>query len=131
MTWPRIDGLRTLDLGTPGVVRQKLVDLVLTGPKRGTAGLLSDYEIEGEELETVGERLVLIGDGGERLGLVEVTRVEVVPFGEVSDDFARSEGEGFTGHGDWAKGHRAFWERLGHRIADSTPIVCVSFALLP
>src|SRR4051812_49228890 len=62
MTWPRMDGLRTLELGTPGELRQELIGLVLSGPKRATAGLLSDYEIEGEALETAGEKLVLIGD---------------------------------------------------------------------
>ncbi len=93
MTWPRMDGLRTLELGTPGELRQELVGLVLAGPKRATAGLLGDYEIEGEALETPGEQLVLVGDDGRRVGLVEITEVEVVEFAEVSDDFARAEGE--------------------------------------
>jgi uncharacterized protein YhfF len=125
-----MDGLRTLELGTPGEMRQELVGLVLSGPKRGTAGLLGDYEIEGEDLETVGERLVLVGDHGERVGLVEITAVEIVSFAEVSDEFARSEGEGFTGHVDWAAGHRAFWERIGRRIDDRTQVVCLNFTLV-
>ncbi len=125
-----MDGLRTLELGTPGELRQELVGLVLSGSKRATAGLLSDYEIEGEALETVGERLVLIGDHGRRVGLVQVTGLDVVPFAEVTDDFAKAEGEGFAGHGDWATAHRAFWERIGRRIDDRTPIVCLRFKLL-
>jgi uncharacterized protein YhfF len=130
MTWPRMDGLRTLELGTPGELRQELVGLVLSGPKRATAGLLSDYEIEGEPLETVGEQLVLIGDDGRRAGLVEITETEVVPFAEVSDDFARAEGEGFAGQLDWATAHRAYWERIGRRIDDRTPVVCLRFKLI-
>jgi hypothetical protein len=31
MTWPRIDGLRTLELGTPGALRKELTALVLSG----------------------------------------------------------------------------------------------------
>lgn len=125
-----MDGLRTLELGTPGELRQELLGLVLSGPKRATAGLLSDYEIEGEALETVGEQLVLVGDDGRRVGVVEITEAHVVPFAEVSDDFAEAEGEGFTGRLDWATAHRAFWERIGRRIDDRTPVVCLRFKLI-
>lgn len=125
-----MDGLRTLALGSPGELRQELTGLVLSGPKRATAGLLSDYEIEGEPLETVGERLVLIGDDGGRVGVVEITEVAVVPFAEVGDDFARAEGEGFTGHLDWAVAHRGYWERIGRRIDDRTAMVCLRFTLV-
>jgi uncharacterized protein YhfF len=125
-----MDGLRTLELGMPGEQRRRLVGLVLSGPKRATAGLLGDYEIEGEALETVGERLVLVGDNGERAGVVEITGVQIVPFAEVSDEFARSEGEGFANHVEWAAAHRTFWERIGRRIDDRTQVVCLSFAVL-
>ncbi|WP_344834001.1 hypothetical protein [Nonomuraea dietziae] len=48
----RIDGLRVLGLGTPGGLRAELNDLVLSGAKTGTAGLLEhDYRAEDEELE--------------------------------------------------------------------------------
>lgn len=123
-------GLRTLELGTQGELRHELVGLVLSGPKRATAGLLSDYEIEGEALEAIGEHLVLVGDNGRRVGVVEITGVEVVLFSEVTDDFARAEGEGFAGYLDWATAHRAFWERIGRRIDDQTPVVCLRFKLL-
>ena len=119
-----------MELGTPGELRQELVGLVLSGSKRATAGLLSDYEIDGEALETVGEHLVLVGDDGGRVGIVEVTGLEVVPFAEVTDDFARDEGEGFAGYLDWATAHRAFWERIGRRVDDLTPVVCLRFKLL-
>ena len=79
--WPRIDGLRALELGLPGEQRQWLNDLVLRGEKKATAGRLAEYEAEGEELEQVGEQLVLVDDELQRLALVEVDRVEVVPFG--------------------------------------------------
>jgi uncharacterized protein YhfF len=125
-----MDGLRTLELGTPGELRQELVGLVLSGFKRATAGLLSDYEIEGEALESVGERLVLVGDDGKRVGVVEITGMDVVPFAEVTDDFARAEGEGFAGHLDWATAHRAYWERIGRRIDENTPVVCLRFTFL-
>ncbi len=95
--WPRIDGLRTLELGTPGEMRDRLNALVLAGKKRATAGLLDgDYGNEGEQPEYVGERLVLVDNDGARIGEVEVTAVEIVPMRDVNWEFADSEGEGFT-----------------------------------
>jgi uncharacterized protein YhfF len=133
MAWRRVDGLRTLELGTPGRMRQELTALVLAGRKNATAGLYEhDYVAEGEALETVGEHLVVIGDGGDPVGTVEVTRVEQLPFDRVSDEFARAEGEGFADHEDWARAHRRFWEETtGHRIDADTPVVCLGFRLLP
>ena len=92
MAWPRVGHLRTLELGTPGEMRHRLSDLVLHGRKRATAGLLAEYSIEGEELEQPGEVLALVGNDEQRLGLIRVSRVEIVRFDDVAWDFADAEG---------------------------------------
>ena len=46
--FPRVDNLRGIEFGTPGTSREALVNLVLHGNKRATAGLLSEYETEGD-----------------------------------------------------------------------------------
>ncbi|MDO3705418.1 ASCH domain-containing protein [Micromonospora sp. C28SCA-DRY-2] len=128
--WPRIGGLRTLALGTPGELRTRLNTLVLAGVKTATAGLLTEYAEEGEELERVGERLVLVDDRDALAGVVEVTGVEVVPFAEVSWDFARSEGEGDRSIEEWRAGHAAYWARVGTPVTDDTDVVCIRFRLV-
>ncbi|MEV4196802.1 ASCH domain-containing protein [Micromonospora globbae] len=128
--WPRIGGLRTLALGTPGELRRTLNGLVLAGAKTATAGLLSEYAEEGEDLERVGERLVLVDDDDHLVGVVEVTGVEVVRFADVSWDFARSEGEGDRSIEDWRSGHAAYWARLGTTVTDDTDVVCLRFRLV-
>jgi uncharacterized protein YhfF len=128
--WPRIDGLRTLDLGVPGELRDRLNALVLAGRKRATAGLLeADYRAEGEEPETVGERLVLVGSDGQRVTEVVVQSVDIMPLGSVPWDFARAEGEGDADVAEWRAGHIAYWESVGQAVDDGTAIVCVRFAL--
>ncbi|MEO3802781.1 ASCH domain-containing protein [Nonomuraea sp. B1E8] len=128
--WPRMDGLRVLELGTPGRVRTLLTDLVLSGEKTATAGVLAlDYEAEGEEVERVGERLVLVDDTGGRAGEVEITRVELTPFASVTWEFAVAEGEGFQSIDDWRETHRRYWAGVGHEVDDATTIVCVWFRL--
>ncbi|NDG66677.1 MAG: ASCH domain-containing protein [Actinobacteria bacterium] len=85
--FPKINDLRTIEIGTPGASRDKLVGLVLHGNKRATAGLLSEYEIEGESIEHVGELLAMVDNEGKHVGTLEVTRVDVLRFADVPDEF--------------------------------------------
>ncbi|MGC1209989.1 MAG: ASCH domain-containing protein [Micromonospora sp.] len=128
--WPRIAELRSLALGTPGELRTTLNTLVLAGVKTATAGLISEYAEENEELEHVSERLALVDDHDALVGIVEVTGVEVVPFADVPWDFARSEGEGDRSIEEWRDGHRAYWARQGTTVTDDTQIVCIRFRLV-
>ncbi|MEU7479877.1 ASCH domain-containing protein [Lentzea sp. NPDC042327] len=129
--WPRLDGLRTLELGLPGEHRDRLTALVLAGTKRATAGLLAGYTGEGELPEHVGERLVLVDSAGDRLAVVEVTAVLVTPFDLVGWELAEAEGEGFTSVEHWREVHAGFWaEHGGGRPSGRAPVVCVWFRLI-
>ncbi|MCU1589975.1 MAG: hypothetical protein JWP11_1231 [Frankiales bacterium] len=128
--WPRVDGLRTLELGHAGEQRDRLNGYVLHGSKRATAGIADEYAEEGEALEHVGERLVLLDNDGAEVGRVEVTGVVVRRFEDVPFEFADAEGEGFASVDDWREGHRRYWEREGRSIGADTQIVCISFDLL-
>lgn len=129
MAWPRVDGLRALELGTPGDLREELNRLVLAGRKRATAGLLSEYADEGEPIEHFGERLALLDSAGAHVATVQVTAVEVVPFGDVPWSFALAEGEGDADLEEWREGHGRFWEGEGTPVTDDTSVVCVRFVL--
>ncbi|WP_406039302.1 ASCH domain-containing protein [Micromonospora sp. NBC_00898] len=128
--WPRIGELRSLALGTPGELRATLNTLVLAGVKTATAGLISEYAQENEELEQVGERLALVDDHDALVAVVEVTGVEVVRFAGVPWDFARSEGEGDRSIEEWRDGHGAYWARQGTPVTEDTQIVCIRFRLV-
>ncbi len=128
--WPRIGELRALALGTPGELRTRLNTLVLSGVKTATAGLMQEYDDENEELEHVGERLVLVDDNDRFVAVVEVTGVEVVRFADVPWDFARAEGEGDRSIEEWREGHSAYWARQGTPVTDDTRIVCLRFRLV-
>jgi uncharacterized protein YhfF len=127
--WPRVDGLRALELGTPGEQRSWLNGLVLDGRKRATAGLASEYAVEQEELEHVGERLALLDDDGRRVATVEVTGVERTRFADVPWEFAAAEGEGDRDLDEWRAGHRRYWAAQGTPVDDDTEVVLIRFAL--
>jgi len=127
----RINGMRTIEFGTPGPSREKLVNLVLHGEKRATAGLLtSDYEAEGEPIEHVGELLAIVDNDGTHVGTMQVTRCEVLRFADVPDELALAEAEGDLNAADFRASHLAYWTRVGETVTDDTLIVTVYFDLL-
>ena len=127
----RIDGMRTIEFGTPGPSREKLVNLILHGQKRATAGLLiGDYEMEGEPIEHVGELLAIVDNDGKHVGTMKVTRVEVLRFADVPDELALAEAEGDMNAADFRASHLAYWTRVGESVTDNTLIVTVYFDLM-
>ncbi len=128
--WPRVNGMRAMELGTPDAMRAELNALVLSGAKTATTGLLEEYAKETEGLEYVGEKLALVDAGGRPVGVIEITGVEVIPFADVTWEHAAAEGEGDASLEEWRAGHRRFWEGLGTPVRDDTPVVCLTFRLL-
>lgn len=128
--FPRVNGLRSIEFGTPGASRENLVNLVLHGNKRATAGLLSEYEHEGEPVEHVGEHLAIVDTAGHHVGTLQVTHAEVVRFGDVPDEFALAEAEGDLNAADFRASHFDYWTRTGETITDDTPVVLVYFDLI-
>ena len=130
MPFPIADGLRSMEIGTPGEMRTRLNALIVAGTKRATAGLLSEYEAEGEPIEHVGELLALVDDDLRRIATLRVMRVEVSRFAEVPDGFALAEGEGDRDGDEFRAGHLRFWTSQGESITDDTMIVQVYFELV-
>ena len=128
--FPRVDGLRSIEFGTPGPSRENLVNLVLHGNKRATAGLLHDYEAEGEPVEHVGELLAMLDNDGGHVATLKVTRAEVVRFADVPDSFALAEAEGDLDAADFRASHLDYWTKAGETITDDTLVVTIYFDLL-
>jgi len=110
-----------------------LLALVLEGTKTATAGALWDYEHEDETLPEVGDLSILL-DGSKRpRALVQVTQVEIVPFDEVSEEQARSEGEGDLSLAYWRVVHERFFTDVathGRGFSQTMPVLVQRFRLL-
>jgi uncharacterized protein YhfF len=123
-----VSALPPLQLGYPRTeLRRELVDAVLRGEKTATAGLLEDYEAEGEEVDEPGTRCALLGYDDEPVAVVEVTEARVLPAAEIDEQFARDEGEGFESVEDWRLAHEQFFQRP---IEPDTQIVAVRFRVV-
>ena len=127
---PRIDGLRIIEFGSVGASRDKLLNFIFNGSKRATAGLLQDYEDDGEPLEDIGEVLVVVGNQSEEVGRIRITKIEVKNFIDVPDEFALAEAEGDLTAEDFRNSHRAFWSEYGIKVQDETKVVLLYFDLL-
>jgi uncharacterized protein YhfF len=112
----------------------RLLDYVLHGPKRATAGALWTYEHEGEPLPRIGEHSVVTDGSGVGRCVIVTSRVETVAFDAVDAQFAFREGEGDRSLGYWRRVHWEYFTRelaaFGLEPALDMPIVCESFELL-
>jgi uncharacterized protein YhfF len=94
----------------------ELIDLVLAGTKRATAGAVADYAAEGEALPAVGD-LSIVTDGAMRpRALLETTDVRVGPLSSVDEQFAWDEGEGDRTRASWLDGHTWYFSRAFARL---------------
>ncbi len=110
----------------------KLALLVRDGPKRATAGLLSDYE-DGTEtgpMPAVGDLNVVLDGAGSPVCVIKSTEVEVHRFGDVDEAFAWDEGEGDRTLSWWRQAHMWFFSEQGTRIDEDTLMVLERFELL-
>ncbi|MDA2964604.1 MAG: GNAT family N-acetyltransferase [Actinomycetota bacterium] len=125
-----VDNLRSIEFGNPGESRARLIDFIVNGNKRATAGLLDDYAKESEPVESVGECLAMLDNDNQHVATLRVTRVEVSRFIDVPDEFALAEAEGDLNAADFRASHNDFWSRIGETVTDETQIVQVYFELL-
>jgi uncharacterized protein YhfF len=100
----------------------RLLALVLSGTKTATASARRDYEAADEPLPEAGSLGILLDGAGHPHALVETTEVSVVPFGEVSAEHARAEGEGDGSLEHWREVHAEFFAASGE-VTPELPVV--------
>ncbi|MBP2622630.1 ASCH domain-containing protein [Streptococcus oricebi] len=105
-----------LDAWSFGVEADSLADLVLRGQKTATASSYDLYAVDGEPLPQAGTFDVILDSQGEAICIVEVTKVTVLPFHQVSKEHAFKEGEGDKSLTYWREVHRSLFS-LWHKEA--------------
>ena len=90
----------------------ELLDLVLNGPKRATAGLVADFTAEQEPLPRIGGHWVVCDGSGTPRAVLRTVDLRLGVIDSVDDAFAWDEGEGDRTRDDWLRGHRRYWHRV-------------------
>jgi uncharacterized protein YhfF/GNAT superfamily N-acetyltransferase len=95
---------------TPALAHE-LVELVLHGPKRATAGLAASNDAQPLLKPDPGGYSVVTEFDGTPRAVIRTTTVDRRAFREVDAAFAWDEGEGDRTLDDWREGHRRFFRR--------------------
>ena len=125
----------------PGRLRDELTALALAGKKTTTAGLLVEYELDGDPVPRPRERSILLDSAERPVAIIETVACSVVRLADVDDRHAIDEGEGYANAREFRVAHERHWngnidelrERLGEprfEISDHTPIVVERFRVL-
>lgn len=114
-----------------GVLADELADLVLKGQKTATASAYELYEVDEVALPQAGTFDVILDSQDRAVCIIEVTKVEVVPFNQVSADHAYKEGEGDRSLAYWRQVHEDFFAEglaeAGLTFSEETGVVLEEF----
>lgn len=134
--------MRTTTFGYTGDggLGDRLLAAALRGEKTATSSLAVEY-LYGEPLPRVGEQSQLVDHDGHSHGLIETTRIRILPLNEVGEHGARDEGEGFVDVVEFRQAHVEFRHDTAQMIRDgagdpswvlreSEPVVVEWFRLL-
>ena len=114
--------------GTP--MADKLGALVMAGKKTATCWTYALHEQGNEPMQEAGDFYVVLDSKDEPLCIVRVTSVEVIPFKEVTPEFAAAEGEGDLSYEYWYEAHKWFFQEQGLEFSEDMRVVCERFELV-
>jgi len=111
----------------------ELLQLVLNGQKKATAGSLLGYEIEQTILPKIGDYSVITDWEGNPKCVIETIDVAVIPYKDITFDICKREGEDDTLE-SWRQGHERFFREdgreLGYEFSEDMPVVFEDFKVV-
>ena len=111
-----------IDAWAFGVEADYLAELVLMGQKTATSSAFDLYAVGNEPLPKENELSVILDSKENAICIIETTKVEVIPFKEVSKDHAYKEGEGDKSLAYWRQVHEeVFTEWMSEAGLTFTP----------
>ncbi|PAB57424.1 RNA-binding protein [Anaeromicrobium sediminis] len=111
-----------------------LAKLVKDKVKRATAGLYYWYEVENEPLPKEGDLSIITNWDGIAQCIIQAKKVMLVPFNQVTEEFAKTEGEGDKSLKYWRDVHIDFFTRelkdQGKVFSEDMLVVCEEFEVV-
>ena len=125
----RVDGY-----GDTPALSESLLALIRSGRKRAGTGLLWAYEYDHQNIARTGDIEIVIDHLNQPALVTRITSAKVVPYSEVTAEYAAIEGEGDGSLEYWRKAHWAFFSRecarIGREASETMPVVCSIFEVL-
>ncbi len=112
----------------------ELATLVLDGTKKATASLYDVYAFEGEEVPKPGDLSIITGWNGKAKCIIKTIAITIVPFKEVTAEFAAKEGEGDKSLEFWRRIHLKFFKEecreMSKEFHEDMKVVCEEFEVV-
>lgn len=109
-------------------------DLVVAGIKQATASSVAELQHDGYPMPEVGDFVIITDWAGQARAIIKTTHVEIRPYRDVDETFARREGEGDLSLKWWRAAHEAYYRRVlqgtGTEFSEDMPIVLEIFELV-
>ena len=125
----RIDGY-----GDSEALSEELLALIRSGHKRAGTGLLWLHEHEDDPPAKPGDIEIILTYRGEPSIVTRIISVDIVPYSEVTAEYAAIEGEGDGSLEYWRQAHWAYLSRacrqIGREPNERMPVVCSVFEVL-
>ncbi|MDY4762028.1 ASCH domain-containing protein [Streptococcus thoraltensis] len=123
-----------MDAWAFGAEPDLLANLVLEGTKTATASAFDLYEVDDEPLPKAGTYDVILNSQDEAVCVIEVTKVSVLPFKDVSKEHAFKEGEGDRSLAYWRQVHEALFREwlaeVNQEFNENSKIVLEEFKVV-
>jgi len=112
----------------------KLADLVVQGIKTATCSSYDLYIANHERIPEEGDYSIILSSEGEAVCIIRTTKVNVVPFCQVTADHAYKEGEGDRSLAYWRIVHENFLRNelssIHQTFTEMTKVVCEEFEVI-
>jgi len=112
----------------------ELAKLTLLGIKRATASLYKSFEAENEPIPKIGDLIVITNWNSEAVCIIEVKKVEILPFKDITKEHAQIEGEGDKSLEYWRRGHINFFteetKELGIEFNEELEVIFETFQVV-
>ncbi|MGB6179059.1 MAG: ASCH domain-containing protein [Carnobacterium sp.] len=108
--------------------------LVLEGLKTAKTTLLVEYQRKEKSIPKEGSYSVILDGNNQAIGVVQLLKVFIVPFDEVSEELAYEEGEGDRTLTGWRELYQTYFQEQCKNehwhFSTTIELVCIQFELV-
>jgi uncharacterized protein YhfF len=126
--------VRVDSYGDSKALSDELLALIRRGQKRAGTGLIWAHEFENEPIAQPGDLEIVVDHAGVPSIITRIVSVDVLPYAQVSEEYAAIEGEGDGSLAYWREAHWDYFSRECARIGrvpnDHMMVVCNVFEVL-
>lgn len=115
-----------------GSAADELAEKVLTGEKIATSSLYDYYNINLKEKMNENEYAYILDSHGREICIIQIKRIEIIEFQNVTEQFAMDEGDGNLAN--WLKIHTEYYSflltKIGKNLTGETKLLCEWFSVV-